>query len=165
MRLTVCEIDVSNGLSTPAFAEWLLNIGNGTLGVSAEDDPYSKSWVQIPGSLSIPPDSDSLKRLILFVYENDLLHNPSSSDLYVRAIVCPTNEIVDTLNTTILEMMNTQERVYKSTDTMQPNGKYTLELEGLYPTEYLNQLTFAGIPPHALRLKLKAHVMLLRNIN
>lgn len=48
---------------------------------------------------------------------------------------------------------------------MQPNGKYTSELEGLYPIEYLNQLTFAGIPPHTLKLKIKAPIMLLRNIN
>ncbi|CAI9303423.1 unnamed protein product [Lactuca saligna] len=62
-------------------------------------------------------------------------------------------------------MVKTDERVYKSTDAMQPNGKYTSELEGLYPIEYLNQLTFAGIPPHTLKLKIKAPVMLLRNIN
>ncbi|KAL7588139.1 hypothetical protein Lser_V15G39993 [Lactuca serriola] len=165
MRLTASETDVTNGLSISAFAEWLLNIGNGTLGIPATDDPHSTSWVQIPDSLLIPQDSDPLKTLILFVYGNDLLHNPSPSDLSVRAIVCPTNETADALNTRVLEMMTTQERVYKSTDTMQPNGKYTLELEGLYPTEYLNQLTFAGIPAHALRLKVKAPVMLLRNIN
>jgi hypothetical protein len=38
-------------------------------------------------------------------------------------------------------------------------------MEGLYPTEFLNTLKFAGIPDHELRLKIGLPVMLLRNIN
>lgn len=165
MRLTQTTTDVSEGLSIAAFADWLLNIGNGTLGVPDADNPHTTTWVEIPPSLLIPIDSESLKNLILFVYGNRLLDNPSPSDLSVRAIVCPTNDTADKLNAIILEMVKTDERVYKSTDAMQPNGKYTSELEGLYPIEYLNQLTFAGIPPHTLKLKIKAPIMLLRNIN
>ncbi|CAI9263281.1 unnamed protein product [Lactuca saligna] len=165
MRLTQTTTDVSEGLSIVAFADWLLNIGNGTLGVPDADNPHTTTWVEIPPSLLIPIDSESLKNLILFVYGNRLLDNPSPSDLSVRAIVCPTNDIADKLNVIILEMVKTDERVYKSTDAMQPNGKYTSELEGLYPIEYLNQLTFAGIPPHTLKLKIKDPIMLLRNIN
>lgn len=48
---------------------------------------------------------------------------------------------------------------------MQPNGKHTSDLERLYLIEYLNQLTFAGIPPHTLHLKVNTPIMLLRNIN
>ncbi|CAI9300682.1 unnamed protein product [Lactuca saligna] len=62
-------------------------------------------------------------------------------------------------------MVTTAARVYNSTNTMHPNGKHTLNLEDLYPIEYLNQLTFPGIPPHKLLLKVDCPIMLLRNIN
>lgn len=47
---------------------------------------------------------------------------------------------------------------------MEPNGKHTSYLEGLYHIEYLNQLKFPGIPPYTLELKMKTPIMLLRNI-
>lgn len=62
-------------------------------------------------------------------------------------------------------MINTTTRTYNSTYMMKPNGKHTSDLEGLYPVEYLNQLNFAGIPPHTLTLKVNSHIMLLRNVN
>ncbi|KAL3627815.1 hypothetical protein CASFOL_028230 [Castilleja foliolosa] len=39
------------------------------------------------------------------------------------------------------------------------------DLEPLYPQEYLNQLTFPGIPPHELPSKNNTPVILIRNIN
>ncbi|GJR45204.1 ATP-dependent DNA helicase PIF1-like protein [Tanacetum coccineum] len=40
-----------------------------------------------------------------------------------------------------------------------------LEQQHLYPTEFLNTLNFPGMPPHALKLKKKLPIMLLRNVN
>ncbi|KAJ0599802.1 putative DNA helicase [Helianthus annuus] len=44
-----------------------------------------------------------------------------------------------------------------------PNDKSGPEL--LYPLKYLNSLTFTGLPPHSLILKVNVAVILLRNIN
>lgn len=53
-----------------------------------------------------------------------------------------------------------QERIYNSVDSVKDPGNATT-----YPVEFLHSLTPAGIPPHKLRLKPGAPIMLLRNIN
>jgi len=38
------------------------------------------------------------------------------------------------------------------------------EQEGVYPTEFLNSLNMAGVPPHKLRLQVGSPIILLRNM-
>nr|KAJ0192115.1 hypothetical protein LSAT_V11C800435000 [Lactuca sativa] len=164
MRLSSNEDSNPQTMSTTFFAEWLLQIGEGIVGRPDPDDPRDTSLIQIPHSLLIPPAHDSLQQLIRFVYNTKLLNAPTVIDLSTRAIVCPTNEAADNINNMILKSVDTHSRTYNSTDAMEPNGKHTSDLEGLFPIEYLNQLTFRGIPPHTLELKLKTPIMLMRNI-
>ncbi|XP_023748562.2 ATP-dependent DNA helicase PIF1-like [Lactuca sativa] len=147
------------------FATWLLAIGDGHIGVPDKDDPRDSSWIEISSSLLISPSPNSLQTLIDFVYGDDTLNQSTASQLLARAIVCPTNESADEINCQALKMVATAARVYNSTDTMQPIGKHTSDFEDLYPIEYLNQLTFPGIPPHELLLKVDCPIILLRNIN
>ncbi|CAN1162778.1 ATP-dependent DNA helicase PIF1 [Linum perenne] len=57
------------------------------------------------------------------------------------------------------------EKVYLSSDTLTTPGPNQTQLEAEYPTEFLNALTFNGMPEHQLRLKPYSIVMLLRNLN
>ncbi|CAN1250925.1 ATP-dependent DNA helicase PIF1 [Linum perenne] len=50
-------------------------------------------------------------------------------------------------------------------DTLTTPGPNQTRLEAEYPVEFLNALTFNGMPEHQLRLKPYAIVMLLRNLN
>nr|KAJ0210227.1 hypothetical protein LSAT_V11C400191970 [Lactuca sativa] len=126
------------------FARWILNIGDGLLGCPNTDDPDNTSWVQIPESLLIPSEPSALKDLIQFVYGDCILTHPIAIDVSQREIVCPTNEVADKINNIVLKAI---------TNSGVPNGKHTSDLEGLYPIEYLNELVFPGIPPHALHWK------------
>ncbi|CAI9290022.1 unnamed protein product [Lactuca saligna] len=165
MRVNSSERPTSCSTSTSAFTGWLLRIGNGQMGMPDNDDPRDTSWLEIPDSFLIKPGNDSLNSLINFVYGDGVLNNPTAVDLSARAIVTPTNDVADNINTTVLGMVSSEEGTYKSIDIIQPIGKRTSDFEGLYPTEYLNQLNFPGIPPHELTLKLHCPIMLLRNIN
>ncbi|GJZ17099.1 DNA helicase [Tanacetum coccineum] len=75
------------------------------------------------------------------------------------------NETTDTINSHVLSLLNHERRVYPSSDEATPHGNDGGETELLYPNEYLNTLKFAGLPPHALELKVGAPIILLRNLN
>ncbi|XP_023755903.1 uncharacterized protein LOC111904363 [Lactuca sativa] len=165
MRVDSSEITVNGSMSASAFAAWLLRIGDEAIGVPDKDDPQDSSFIEIPDSLLIKPGSESLKTLIHFVYGDTTLTTPTVADLLVKAIVSLTNDTADDINEQIIKMVTSDGRTYNSLDTIQPNGKYMSDFEGLYPIEYLNHLTFPGIPPHELKLKIHCPIMLLRNIN
>nr|GEY77649.1 DNA helicase [Tanacetum cinerariifolium] len=118
---------------TSGFAQWLLHIGNGEIGIPDDFDLENTSWVNIPDEYCIPNDDNDIKNMINFIYDDDTLHYPSAQKLQEKAAI--------------------------------PHGHDGGEVELLYPREYLNSLSFAGLPPHKLTLKVGSPIMLLRNIN
>ncbi|CAN1790705.1 ATP-dependent DNA helicase PIF1 [Linum perenne] len=82
-----------------------------------------------------------------------------------RAIVTPTNKVVSAINDLILTQLPGEEKVYLSADTLTTSGPNQISLEIQYPTEFLNSLSFNGMPEHQLRFKPYTIVMLLRNLN
>ncbi|XP_021721998.1 ATP-dependent DNA helicase PIF1-like [Chenopodium quinoa] len=76
-----------------------------------------------------------------------------------RAIITPTNDEVDMLNEKILTEFVGEEKTYYSCDTV-PEDR-----QNLYQQEFLNSLSFGGLPPHILKLKVGSPIMLLRNID
>ncbi|XP_023747382.1 uncharacterized protein LOC111895527 [Lactuca sativa] len=106
-----------------------------------------------------------LESLINFVYGKDIIFNPSPEELSVRAIICMKNETADQVNALILSKTNSQEVVYNNCDSIKSQTHDSLELDTLYPLDYLNNLHFSGIPSHTLILKVNTPVMLMRNIN
>ncbi|CAN1310134.1 ATP-dependent DNA helicase PIF1 [Linum perenne] len=82
-----------------------------------------------------------------------------------RAIVSPTNAVVSEINNILLAQIPVPSKIYFSSDSLSPikTNIATPELE--YPLEFLNSLSFNGIPEHKLELKPFTVVMLLRNIN
>ncbi|CAN1750784.1 ATP-dependent DNA helicase PIF1 [Linum perenne] len=91
--------------------------------------------------------------------------NHSTTYIRTRAIVTPTNQVVSSINDYVLTQIPGDERIYLSSDTLTTPGPNQTRLEAEYPVEFLNALTFNGMPEHQLRLKPYAIVMLLRNLN
>ncbi|XP_052625044.1 uncharacterized protein LOC111892100 [Lactuca sativa] len=147
------------------FASWLLDIGNGNIGTPDKNDPESTNVIQIPHCFLIESGDNELESLIHFVYGKDIISNPSPEELSVRAIICPKNETADQVNALILSKTNSQGVVYNSCDSIKSQTHDSLELDTLYPQDYLNNLHFSGIPSHTLNLKANTPVMLMRNIN
>ncbi|GJU84109.1 DNA helicase, partial [Tanacetum coccineum] len=165
MRLnneSLSEVDKDR---TTTFAQWLLNIGNGQIGIPDDSDLDNTSWVDIPDEYCIPNDDNGIPNLINFIYDAETLHYPSAEKLQEKAIICPKNDTANMINNTILSLLTTTTRTYLSYDDAIPHTHDGGEIELLYPKEYLNSLSFPGLPPHNLTLKVGSPIMLLRNMN
>ncbi|XP_022040220.1 uncharacterized protein LOC110942764 [Helianthus annuus] len=130
-----------------------MHIGNGLIGEPDADDPHNAKTIEIPPDFLIQEEANSLQSLINFVYQDSILRNPCAENLSCRAIVCPKNDTADEINKIILNMTPGEIKCYISHDSMVPHMQNSADSETLYPQEYLNQLSFPGIPPHKLDLK------------
>ncbi|GKE79437.1 DNA helicase, partial [Tanacetum coccineum] len=63
MRLTQGNLSEAEKKEVSVFAQWLLNIGDGVLGVPDEHDPENTSWVEIPDACRIPDDENGVTNL------------------------------------------------------------------------------------------------------
>ncbi|GKE62650.1 DNA helicase, partial [Tanacetum coccineum] len=147
------------------FAQWLLNVGNGNIGTPNDCDPEKCSWVDIPEHYCIPDDGDGISNLIDFIYDNETLHYPSTVKLQDKAIMCPKNDTTDIINNKILSLQPGRTYTYLRYDDAIPHAHDGGEVELLYLREYLNTLSFVGLPLHRLELKIGTPIMLLRNVN
>ncbi|GKB15919.1 DNA helicase [Tanacetum coccineum] len=161
MRLnneSLSEVDKDR---TTTFVQWLLNIGNGQIGIPDDSDLDNTSWVDIPNEYCIPNDDNGIPNLINFIYDEETLRYPSAHKLQEKAIICPKNDTADMINNTILSLLTTTTRTYLSYDDAIPHTHDGGEIELLYPKEYLNSLSFPGLPPYNLTLKVGSPIMLM----
>ena len=165
MRLQQPGLSPEQAEEISAFSEWLLQVGNGAIGQRDEADPENSAWVRIPDRYCIPDGQTAVQELINFIYDQQTLQAPDAAALQGKAIVCPRNETADAINSAILDMLHGEAYTFTSIDEAIPKSNDGGATELLYPQEYLNTLTFSGMPPHQLTVKIGAPIMLLRNLN
>ncbi|XP_027184175.1 uncharacterized protein LOC113782484 [Coffea eugenioides] len=139
----------------PAFIEFLLKIGDGTIDTEAND------LVKIPPSILVPytSESDALQKLIQMVYPEVTNGSQISSSFLNRAILTTKNPFVDEINNALIDRYPGEAVEYLSyEETLNENhqAKYI---------DLLNTLTPSGLPPHRLVLKPNASIILLRNLD
>ena len=140
------RIKLSGSEEAKQFSEFLLNLGEGTLG----------DLLEMPDSFLT--ETDKVQELIDFVFPNIEMNFKNMKWLSERAILCPTNAEADEINERVSLMLPGQEKVYKSCDN-------TDDYNQAFPSEYLNTVNLPGLPPHKLNLKIGMPVMLLRNLD
>ncbi|KHJ81849.1 hypothetical protein OESDEN_18462 [Oesophagostomum dentatum] len=92
----------------------------------------------------------------------DVINTTDCYDMSTKAILTPRNRSVDKLNLEVLTRMVGEEKVYRSIDeavTEDPSDAIEFQ------QEFLHKLDPPGMPPHELRVKKGAIVMLLRNLD
>ncbi|CAN0925187.1 ATP-dependent DNA helicase PIF1 [Linum grandiflorum] len=82
-----------------------------------------------------------------------------------RTIVTPTNKVVSEINEYVLSRIPGKTKTYYSSDSITTDVNQLDSIYDAYPTEFLNTLSFNGVPEHELNLKLHTPVMILRNLN
>ncbi|CAN1189513.1 ATP-dependent DNA helicase PIF1 [Linum perenne] len=146
MRITNHAINTTPMFDGLTFPNWVLAVGNGTLNTQSNSkSTTSNDLITIPAQFLIPPTNKPIAELI--------------------AIVSPTNVVVSEINDLLLAQIPTPAKIYFCADSLSPTKTNITALETEYPVEFLNSLSFNGIPEHKLELKPFTVVMLLRNIN
>lgn len=160
LRLTRQGRNLFGGESIAHFNDWVLKIGNGEFG---EDD--DENVIHIPPDMLIPTGNDSIGDIVESTYPNLQEQLRDRNYLKERAILAPTNDLVESINDHILTSISGCEHTYLSADSICKSTATINDLDLLYPAEILNTLKFSRFPNHKLKLKVGLPVMLLRNIN
>ncbi|XP_057418600.1 uncharacterized protein LOC130712803 [Lotus japonicus] len=145
MRLIAAET-TDKAKEIKEFAYWIFKFGN-------DDHPDSgagKYDVQISPDLLIPISPNPLMELIKYTYP-DLPHKMKDMQFFQdRAILAPTLEVVEMVNTYMVGMIAAPEHEYLSFDS-------TLKSD--------EDSEIQGMPNHKLLLRVGTSIMLLRNID
>ncbi|XP_074374178.1 uncharacterized protein LOC141714563 [Apium graveolens] len=96
--------------------------------------------------------------------ETNISLSPDTGEIS-RAILTPTNIVVDEINTTILEKIPGMVYTYLSQDSIDDASDDDNDFRSAFPVEYLNSINMPCIPKHELKLKVGVVVMLMRNLN
>ena len=127
------------------WAQFLLDVGDGTAG----------DKVTLPNTVSL---CANVEDLISNVFGNRIDNTLATN----RAIICPKLENVDIINNIKLEKLQAPEKTYESADSVLDEDGSASDM---YSTEFLNSLSFSGMPPHNLKLKIGAIVLCMRNLD
>ncbi len=160
MRLRQNNMSEMETSSIKDFSEWILKIGDGEFG---EEDDDNK--ITIPNDLIIQSTENPMQDIIDSIYPDLKVKYKDPSYLQDRAILAPTNEVVEELNDYIISSLNEEDHEYLSSDSVCKAYSNVANQDVLYPIEFLNTLRFPGLPNHKLTLKVGLPIMLLRNLN
>ena len=160
MRLLAGCVD-SESQQIKEFAEWLLKIGEGKLGKQNDGE----ADIVFPEELLVQSNGDHVEAIVASIYPklSENMNNPQY--FQDKAILAPTNEEVDHVNEHVLSIIDSDEHIYYSSDSLCPDEDNDIFAQQLYSPEILNGLKVPGIPNHKLVLKPGVPIMLLRNIN
>ena len=97
---------------------------------------------------------------------SDIYKDINTKEIENSVILAPHNEEIDKLNNKILDMLPGDLKIYYSIDVATYKGvdKSDNNIYLKYPPETLHKIR-EGLPPHELRLKKNAQVILLRNLS
>ena len=160
MRLASVNSEIDAAIAKD-FSEWILSVGDGKVG----DVDDVEASIQIPPDLLITDVDDLVSSIVRSTYPTlSDIQNPAQF-YQERAILAPTNEIVETVNDYVLSSLSGDEHEYLSADSICLSERSTAGDEILYSTEFLNSIKCSGVPNHLLKLKVGIPVMLLRNLD
>nr|KYP34779.1 ATP-dependent DNA helicase PIF1 [Cajanus cajan] len=132
----------------------IMRIGDGNEPTKCDD------MVKVPHQIEITWEGEnSIQKLIRDTFPQLQSHTWDASYMVERAILTPKNEDVQKLNDIIINHFLGEERELLSFDEVEG------DTHNLYQQEYLHSITPGGFPPHDLKVKKGAPLMLLRNID
>jgi hypothetical protein len=152
------------------FNDWILRIGNGSekaniMSETEECPDTDTNTIEVPQDLLLSTTGNKMQALVESTYPNFLSNYTNPEYIKNRAILATTNDIVEDINTYMVDLIPNFEKEYLSADSISKCIDTINDAHVLYPTEYLNTLNANNFPTHRLKLKFGVPIMLLRNLN
>ncbi|XP_057248138.1 uncharacterized protein LOC130590152 [Beta vulgaris subsp. vulgaris] len=141
------------------FSEWILSVGDGNAGGPNDGEAV----VEIAKDILIDPGADPILAIVESTYPDLQEHIWEAKYFQERAILAPTNEIVEIVMIMFYLLFQEKESLFEFGCYKQRGRKFGVH--EIYSTEFLNTIKCSGLPNHSIRLKVGAPVMLLRNID
>ncbi|KAF8087311.1 hypothetical protein N665_0591s0015 [Sinapis alba] len=152
MRLMSNDLTPEDAKELQEFSQWILDVGDGKIG----DGNDGEALITIPNEFLIFDADDPI--------ESIRNANREPKFFQERAILCPTNEEVNMINQHMLDKLPGEERFYLRSDSIDSSDGFSQNDQAL-TLDFLHKIKASGLPKHSLRLKIRCHVMLLRNID
>jgi hypothetical protein len=139
------------------FAQWLLQIGQGT-------NTNPDATVPLPPDMLCNSPSGDVKDLIDEIYPTvqEPLQSPASY-FKEQMILSPRNDDVHAINAQVLQRIPGDVHLCQSWDSMEVKSPQHAVQE--LPVEYLNSINISCLPISCLELKIGAPIMVLRNLD
>ncbi|KAF7807163.1 uncharacterized protein G2W53_039324 [Senna tora] len=151
-----CEVEKAR-----EFSEWILRVGDGRIGEPNDEEVC----IDISDEFLINGSNDPIGSLVDSTYPSFLENMSIDGYLQHRAILAPTNEIVERINDYMLALVPGEMKTFLSFDSPCTMGGDVDRIDDIHTSEFLNTITSSGLPKHELKLKVGVPVMLLRNID
>jgi ATP-dependent DNA helicase PIF1 len=148
MRLSSPSWSQENREELSQFSKWMLDIGEGKIHATSREGEDEPTWIQIPEEFLLMPQSDKTACIVKKVYEDLQTNYMDLQYLKDRAILTPTNDVVDSINDYIVSLIPEQAKEYLSCDKVikAPNTHDSYDL--VYPVKFLNTLNGNNFPQH-----------------
>ncbi|KAL0453975.1 UNVERIFIED_CONTAM: hypothetical protein Slati_1375600 [Sesamum latifolium] len=141
MRLHHSSLDPTEVETMRNFGKWALELGDGKLPAYNFDNEDEPSWIKILDNLLIYNSGDPIMDVVSSTYPDLAFKYNDPTFFRERAILAPTNEIVDEINSYILSSLSGEARKYRSSDRICPSENMIVDNQSLlYPIEFLNTL-------------------------
>ncbi|KAL8108004.1 hypothetical protein AgCh_024432 [Apium graveolens] len=147
------------------FSKWQLLVGDGKVENFSPDADTGEMLIKIPDQYVVHTTQNPIESLSKITYPDFLRNMSLHSYLRSRAILTPTNVVVDDINNNILEKIPGTLHTYLSQDSIDDVGDEDNEFKSAFPVKYPNSLNMPCIPKHELNIKVGIVVMLMRNLN
>lgn len=165
MRLHRPDLDPQIQTEITEFSRWVLDIGEGKVDAVRKAGEPEATWIKIPPDLLLMPREDKVSSIVGAVYSDLIARYSDPNYLQSRAILTPTNDIANSVNSHIVSMIPGEEREYLSCDRIGKSAGAHGFYDLLYPIEFLNSLNGNNFPHHRLVLKKGVPIMMLRNLD
>ncbi|XP_057246758.1 uncharacterized protein LOC130589509 [Beta vulgaris subsp. vulgaris] len=96
------------------FSEWILSVGDGKAGGPNDGEAV----IEVAKDILIDPGVDPISAIVDSTYPNLHDHIWEAKYFHERAILAPTNEIVEIVNDHVLSTIHGEEKVYLSSDAI-----------------------------------------------